>query len=269
MGRPPLPREGELPPPQVGARSRYPQPPHLVEGSWLAHTEDVSGLGGRNLPQVATQGWHGDFLARQTVPYRPRPETGPLQVRFLKSPLLPHTTLFGKPRAQPRHREHKGESTGCRRATREVAPITSPSVPTLFLPRSFESSLDGAQAAVGPAPAPAPRAREQVWSSPCAPPARPQASHRHPLGSQGRARWVRSQCRLSTSGSRTPRFLPTGFVSCPHGTGTRVLPSADHPTAPPWPSLPPLLRDQHSRHGGDCGGYRTRACSQEAEAAAD
>lgn len=89
-------------------------------------------------------------------------------------------------------------------------------------------------------PAPASQAGERVWACPSAPPAWPpdqsQTSQQPGEGPTG----SRASTGLGISYCRTLWCLPTGFSSCPHGMGTRVLPSADHPPwCHPWQSASP------------------------------
>lgn len=118
---------------------------------------------------------------------------------------------------------------------------------SLPCPRSFKSP-DAAQAAVGPAPAP-PLAENRLGPVKVPPPARPpgqlQTSSQHPgegpLGPE-----PAPSKQLLLQGPLVPAHW---LLSCPYGTGTAVLPSADHPMAPPRLSLPLTPRAQHHTDG--------------------
>lgn len=97
-------------------------------------------------------------------------------------------------------------------------------------------------------PCPCPQARVQVRTCPGIPAAQPPGQS-DTSAARGGPPWVQSQRHPGNACSRTLWCLPTGFSSCPHSTGTRVLPSADHPLPPPRQSLLLMPTGQHSRDG--------------------
>lgn len=143
---------------------------------------------------------------------------------------LPHTRLFVKPQAQPRHTEHKGKAQaaqGSRASPASTGPI--PPLPQVPL-RCGGPSLLLAVPRLGN------RADPQGQSHTTA-----QQPGRAASGPGARA-------VPGNSCSSTARRLPTALSSGLHSMEARAWPSADHPAAPQWQVL---LRPggQHSSYG--------------------
>lgn len=142
-------------------------------------------------------------------------------------------TLFVKPRAQPGHKENEGKSTGRHRAgcSGREGPGHLSRAPAVSLPKVLHERQRCSSGSSGPCPCP--QARVQVRTCPGTPAARPPGQSQTPQQPGGGPPGVQSQRPPGNACSRTLWCLPTGFSSCPHSTGTRVLPSADHPLPTP------------------------------------
>lgn len=167
-------------------------------------------------------------------------------------------TLFVKPRAQPGNKEHEGKSKGRHRAGcsgREGPGHLSPA-PAMSPPQVLHERQKCSSGSSGPCPCP--QARVQVRTCPGTPAARPPGQSQTP-----------QQERKDTLGPELApsrqRLFQDRLVSAHWflimSTGTRVLPSADHPLPPSQGSLCFSRKwvGTAGMDGGDCGGCRTWA----------